>query len=313
MYTPNYKCDLHCHTNRSDGNDSVQQLIENAAAIGMEIIAIADHDVVPPATAVFNGKEQNTLDFAHGLGVKLLLGIEVSCDTQVEDVHIVGFGCNWSDPFFRELEEFTENSKIKGYQDLLKALSAHNITVSWEELLDNNGNPIPSNKIQKKMIFEMLAVKGYFPSWKDAKLAIKNTPEYNIKREKPDPISVIKGIHRSCGIAILAHPYLIDEKDTHSGAGMDRDSYIRRLISVGLDGIEASYTYDKTSYKGEKTKEEIYREVIERYGDAVKIISGGSDYHADDKKGVANPRRIGEGGVELEYFYSNSLLSKLKC
>ena len=41
------------------------------------------------------------------------------------------------------------------------------------------------------------------------------------------------------------------------------------------------------------------------------MISGGSDYHADGKKGVANPRELGEGGVSFDYFRANPLLSAL--
>ena len=62
------------------------------------------------------------------------------------------------------------------------------------------------------------------------------------------------------------------------------------MIASGLDGIEANYTYDKTSYNGSLSKEEICKEVIENYGKRLRIISGGSDYHADGKKGVENPR-----------------------
>lgn len=38
---------------------------------------------------------------------------------------------------------------------------------------------------------------------------------------------------------------------------MSRQEFIEVLIEAGLDGIEASYTYDKTSYGGTMTKDEI--------------------------------------------------------
>ena len=47
-YKPNYLCDLHCHTNRSDGNDEPAELIEKAVKLGMKVIAITDYDIVPP-------------------------------------------------------------------------------------------------------------------------------------------------------------------------------------------------------------------------------------------------------------------------
>lgn len=94
---------------------------------------------------------------------------------------------------------------------------------------------------------------------------------------------------------------------------MDRAAYIDRLIGAGLDGIEASYPYSKTSYGGTLTPAEIEREVREHYADRVAIISGGSDYHADFKKGVKKEkaRNIGECGITAEYFGLNRLLQEV--
>jgi predicted metal-dependent phosphoesterase TrpH len=140
---------------------------------------------------------------------------------------------------------------------------------------------------------------------------VRDNPDYDVKRRKPDATKIIHAIHDAGGIAILAHPYLIDEKVTLDGKLVSRDEYIKHLVDGGLDGIESVYTYDKTSYKGNQTPDEIAIEVVERYGNLVKIISGGSDYHADHKKGTANPRRIGDAGVETEYFHDNKILSSL--
>ena len=83
------------------------------------------------------------------------------------------------------------------------------------------------------------------------------------------------------------------------------------MIEAGLDGIEASYTYDKTSYGGTMTPEEIKQEVIETYAKRGLIISGGSDYHADGKKGIENPRDIGDCGITPEEFAQYDKLTAL--
>ena len=156
-----------------------------------------------------------------------------------------------------------------------------------------------------------MAEKGYTETWSDAKLMIRNTPEYSVKREKPDPLTIIDIVHRAGGIVILAHPYLIDERVKTKALECSRAEYIDRLIKGGLDGIEASYTYDKTTYNGSLTKEEIIEQVRRDYTDRVAIISGGSDYHADYKKSSKKVRNIGECGITPEYFHSNELLSRL--
>lgn len=61
------------------------------------------------------------------------------------------------------------------------------------------------------------------------------------------------------------------------------------------------------------TPEQIEEEVRERYSGRVAIISGGSDYHADFRKGVASAkaRIIGESGITPEYFQQNALLQQV--
>ncbi len=303
----NYECDLHGHTNRSDGNDSPMEFVLHAAERGVKVAAITDHDVVPPTTVTVNGEERDIRAWAKEQGVNLLLGIEISCETWIDDTHLVCFGCDWNDPFFKELDNFTIKSKVGSYRKLTAALTEKGMPISWEEVLDNNGHPVPEQMVQKKMIFELMARKGYMDSWQAAKLYVKEAKDIMIKREKPDAVSVIKEIHRMGGIVIMAHPYLVMEPVDYHGKEITREEFIEILIEAGLDGIEASYTYDKTSYNGVLTAAEI-KEKIEKDYRGRLLISGGSDYHADGKKGVKNPREIGDCGISMEEFCSSDKL-----
>ncbi len=308
---PNYIVDLHSHTTRSDGADSPKEFICNAAALGMKVIVITDHDILPPDRIEVNGVMVDPVVYAEKKGMKLLLGIEFSCETLVEDVHIVVLGCDYTNPKIIEINQKIVNSKIYSYQKLLSVLADNGIDISWDEVINYNDIPRNPEDVQKKVIFNLMAEKGYTKTWSEAKLLIRNNPAFSVKREKPDPIDIINIAHESGGIAILAHPYLIDETVMTKDGLMSREAYIDKLIDAGLDGIEACYTYDKTTYNGPLSKEEIITKVKSVYSDRVKIISGGSDYHADYKKTDKNVRNIGECGVTLEYFNSNELLSKL--
>lgn len=306
----NYEVDLHGHTVRSDGNDTPEEFILHAKERGVRICAITDHDVIPPRTVRIDGEERNIQEWAREQGVDVMLGIEVSCETWIDDTHLICFGCDWDNPFFKKLDEFTVNSKVGSYRKLTEALAKKGMAINWDEVLYNSGNPVPEHQVQKKMIFELLARKGYFDSWSDAKLYVKEARDLAIKREKPDAVTVIKEAHRAGGYVIMAHPYLVTEPVTYRGKIIYRSVYIERLIEAGLDGIEASYTYDKTSYFGKLTAEEIRDEVKQYYGQRL-FISGGSDYHGDGKKGVKNPREIGECGITLEEFRANKRLMEL--
>lgn len=307
----NYECDLHGHTTRSDGNDTPAEYIQNAAKRGVKILAITDHDITPPLEIETESGKRNIQDYAQENGVHLIRGIEISCETYIDDVHLVCFGCDWTNDFFTELEQFIEKSKVENYKKLVEELSKKGMKMTWDEVLYNNGNPVAEKEVQKKMIFELMARKGFFEGWQDAKLFVKNNPDIQIKREKPDAASIIKKVHELGGIVILAHPYLINEIVSYNEKELSRKQFIQILIEYGLDGIEASYTYDKTSYGGTLTPAQIKQEVINEYKNKGLIISGGSDYHADAKKGVKNPRQIGECGISIEQFMKYEKLKKL--
>ena len=305
----NYECDLHGHTNRSDGADSPKEFIDHAVERGLKVAAITDHDIKPPVWIEVDGKKVSSVDYARSKGLKLILGIEISCETYVDDTHLVCFGCDWNDPYFEELAQFTADSKINGYKELVEYLNRNNMPLTWQEVLENNGHPVTEENVQKKMIFELMARKGYMESWSQAKIFVKNNIE--IKRKKPDAVSVIQKIHELGGIVIAAHPYLISEPVEYEGEKISRSQYLDRLIEAGLDGIEARYTYDKTSYGGNLTKQEIYDNIIKDYVGKGLIISGGSDYHNDGKKGVKNPRELGECGLTMEEYQSQERLARL--
>lgn len=300
--TAAYPVDLHTHTTRSDGRDTPQELLRRAAHLHIRVLAVCDHDVRPPLGA--QGRDLKAL--AEELGVIWLPGCEFSCDTLNEDVHLVALGCRWEDAWFASYEESVRGSKEEGYRRVLEALSQNGMPLRMEEVLEEAGIADAPQNLQKKHIFEAMARRGYAASWKEAKALVQQTPSLNWKRTKPDPVQVIREVHRAGGLVVLAHPYLIAEHPLLAeGRKTTREQYIRRLIRAGLDGIEARYTYDKTSYRGTLTKEEIEREVRRLY--PLPILSGGSDYHADAKAGAPLCRELGEAGLSEEEFWSSPL------
>ncbi len=302
-----YPCDLHCHTVRSDGNDTPQELIDHAVRLGMHAIAITDHDIGPPLTIAGDGGDVDSVEYAAAYGLRLILGYEFSCDTWVDDVHICGYGLDWSHPDLAAEVAAAKRSKSDGYRKLCDVLTQSGMPVDWEaDVLtyragDGQTATRDPEEVQRKHVFEAMAQRGHTPTWSEAKLLVRDNPDLNVKRRKIGSVEAVELIHRCRGTAVLAHPFLIDETVNVDGKEeLSREDYIDRLIAAGLDGIEASYTYDKTSYKGSLTPEQVEAEIRKAYGDRVGFISGGSDYHADGKKGVKNPRCLGERGISIE-------------
>ena len=298
----NFECDLHCHTNRSDGNSSLKEVIDLAAHRGLKVLAITDHDIAPAEYVETEDGKMKVEEYGKSKGIEVISGIEVSCDTNVDDVHMLGLGCDFEYPFFNELQQFVIKGKLDSNKKMVATLEKDGYDINWDYVVESLGGLDSQKILQKKGIFELLALKGYVKTWQEGKMLIQSNPKYNVRREKPDPLKTIEYIHNSGGIAVLAHPYLIKDVVRHDGKEMTRFEYIDMLVEAGLDSIEGCYTYNKTSYGGTLTKEEIEQQIRDRYEDKVKFISGGSDYHADEKKGMKNARMQGECGITMEVF-----------
>ncbi len=305
-----YPCDLHCHTLRSDGNDTPKELLDHAVRIGMHAVAITDHDIGPPLTLdTGDGQDVDSVEYAAGHGLRLILGYEFSCDTWVDDVHIGGYGLDWGHPDLAAEVAAARRSKSDAYRRLCELLTESGMPVDWEaDVLTYRVGDGPiltrtPEEVQRKHVFEAIAQRGHAPTWSEAKLLVRDNPALNIRRRKIGAVEAVDLIHRCGGMAVLAHPFLIDERVNAEGKeALSRADYIERLIAADLDGIEAAYTYDKTSYKGSLTPEAIEAEIRETYTGRLGFISGGSDYHADGKKGAKNPRCLGERGISVEEF-----------
>ena len=293
---------MHCHTLRSDGNDTPLELLENAAAAGLHAVGLTDHDIDPPLTVNLpDGRQADIVEYAAELGVILVPGYEFSCDTQVDDVHICGYRMDWTHPDLRAEIAAAKKSKSRAYEELCTALTLQGMPVDWDaDILAGVRKP---DEVQRKHIFEAMAARKHAETWSDAKIIVRDNPDLNIRRRKIDPIEAISLIKRCGGTAVLAHPYLIDEEvQPADSPTLTRAEYIDRLIEAGLDGIEARYTYDMTSYTGSLTPEQIEAEVREAYAGRVRFFSGGSDYHAGHKKNTKRPRRLGQRGLTIEEF-----------
>lgn len=304
-----FVCDLHSHTVRSDGNDTPRELIDNAVAAGLRVLGITDHDVTPPVEVETADGPMCSVEYAARQGLRLVLGYEFSCDTWVDDVHICGYGLDWQHADVRAEVEAAERSKSRAYEELCERLTEAGMPLDWSSDILHytglDGQPAvrdPSD-VQRKHIFEAMAARRYAATWSDAKILVRDNPRLNVQRRKIDPREAIALAHRAGGVAVLAHPHLIDDVvHTPGQPERTREAYIDELIAAGLDGIEVRYTYDKTTYKGTLTPEAIEDQVRQRYAGRLRILSGGSDYHADHKKGAKRVRALGERGLGRDEF-----------
>ena len=79
--------DLHTHSSFSDGSLTPGELVSRAAAAGVEVLALTDHDTVA-------GVEEAQL-CAGQHGLSLVPGVEISATWRAQSIHVLGL---WIDP-----------------------------------------------------------------------------------------------------------------------------------------------------------------------------------------------------------------------
>jgi 3',5'-nucleoside bisphosphate phosphatase len=84
--------DLHTHSTCSDGALTPTELAARAAAAGVEVLALTDHDTVAGLEEAEHG--------AHAHGLRLVPGVEISAAWRAQTIHVLGL---WIDPSAAEL------------------------------------------------------------------------------------------------------------------------------------------------------------------------------------------------------------------
>ena len=79
--------DLHTHSNCSDGTLTPAELVQRAAAAGIEVLALTDHDTLA-------GLEE-AQRAAAAMNVRLVPGVEISASWRAQAIHVLGL---WIDP-----------------------------------------------------------------------------------------------------------------------------------------------------------------------------------------------------------------------
>lgn len=253
------KIDLHMHTTVSDGTDSPEEIIQCVKAAGIDMFSITDHDAIKGCIVVRSLLKEAGLSF--------IPGVEFSCKDENGKYHILGYGYDPQSDAIKEVIDTGHTyriSKLKKRIDFLK--KEYGFSFSDEDLsalykLDNPGKPHIGNLMVKY---------GYAPS---KEIAIQTyVDKFHAGSEYVRPEQAIKGILAAGGVPVLAHPsYGRGDELILSG---EMELRLRRLISFGLEGVEAFY-----SGFTPKLEEEILS-FAEKFG---LYVTAGSDYHGKNK------------------------------
>jgi len=269
------RADLHVHSTASDGRFSPQELVAMAVDVGLDVIAITDHDSIEGVAPALTAAQE----FPQ---LKVISGVEVSTDVPHGEVHILGYFIDYRDPELIETLERLRGSRRVRAQKMLAKLSALGIDIEWGRVQEIAG----VGSIGRPHIAQAMLERGHVESSKEAfvKYIGREGPAY-VGREKMTPSEAVELIVKANGLPVLAHPAAID----------NLEELIPILQKVGLVGIEAYYN----NYSAKSVKN--LASVAHKYG---LVASGGSDYH-----GMEGTNDIPLGGVAIPFECVDKLFS----
>lgn len=279
--------DLHTHTTASDGTFKPMELIEKAKLIGLEALAITDHDTISGFQQIDETVEKDP---------KLLLikGVEISAEYPTDSLHILGFNFKDSEKVAQVLNELIDY-RNKRNELILEKMNNHGFKVTMEEL-----KKIAKGKAVGRPHFARLLVeKGYVQSMDEAfQRYLKDGGLFFVEKRRLKSEEAIELIKEAGGIAILAHPYQIlkDGKPFPIAPSVDSlEDFIKYLKFKGLDGIEAYYSTHTNSQIDELLK------IAEKHD---LLITAGSDFHGDNRPNV-------KLGLNVPYKHIGKFLARI--
>ena len=256
--------DLHMHSFCSDGLRTPTQAVEEACEAGLQAISLTDHDTVEGIPEATEAGER--------LGMEVVPGTELSAHVREREVHILAYCIDCSDDQFgTNLEQAFESRHQRGVA-IVEKLNGLGLGVSLDDVLEQaKGSPLG-----RPHIAAALVQKGLVDSKDEAfnRYIGDRGPAFKAK-PYTSAEDVIALIHRTGGVAVLAHP----------GASLS-EAIIQQLIAFGLDGIEVFHPAHQPP------QIDFYNQLADRHG---LLKSGGSDSH-----GNVDGTRIGDYGVGYE-------------
>src|SRR5260370_42263780 len=170
-------------------------MMRRAAAAGLDVIALTDHDTVAGI-----GEAAAALP----PGLALIAGMELSCRLEGHSVHLLGY---LFDPSHADLAAQTRairNSRVDRAKAMVARLDELGTGVTWEQVAAIAGDGV----IGRPHIARAMLEAGVVGSLDEAFTADWIGPggRAHVRRYALDPAVAISLLHAAGGVAVPAHP-----------------------------------------------------------------------------------------------------------
>ncbi len=238
---------------------------------GVATLAITDHDTTEGLPEAFSR--------ASAFNLQIIPGIEISSRFLEKETHILGYFVGWQDPTLQYRLTTMRETRRTRIRKIISKLSQLGLPITEEEVKEFAG----IGSVGRPHVAQVLLAKGYVTSVKEAfeRYLGQGAAAY-VPRDLPDAAEVISWIQEVGGVAVLAHPSWVEDKQK----GLQ--PFCEALKKCGLQGLEVFYsTHSLKQISG-------YLSLAKRLE---LLVTGGSDFHGSVKPEVRI--RVGRGNLKI--------------
>ncbi|MFD4373481.1 PHP domain-containing protein [Streptomyces sp. NPDC058486] len=265
------RIDLHSHSTASDGTDTPAELVRNAAAAGLDVVALTDHDTT-------RGHAEALAAAPEGLTV--VPGAELSCRLDGIGLHMLAYLFDPEEPALLAERELVRDDRVPRARAMVARLQELGVPVTWDQVARIAGD----GSVGRPHVAEALVELGVVRDVSGAFTAewIADGGRAHVEKHELDPADAVRLVKRAGGVTVFAHPAAVKRGQVVP------ESAIAALAEAGLDGIEVDHMDHD-----EPTRARL-RGLAKELG---LLVTGSSDYHGSRKT-----CRLGEYTTDPEVY-----------
>ncbi|AJT64569.1 PHP domain-containing protein [Streptomyces chattanoogensis] len=251
------RIDLHTHSTASDGTDTPAELVRNAAAAGLDVVALTDHDTV-------GGYAEARAALPAGL--TLVTGAELSCRIDGVSLHMLAYLFDPEEPGLARERELVRDDRVPRAQAMVGKLRELGVPVTWDRVAEIAGD----GAVGRPHIATALVELGVIGSVSDAFTSqwLANDGRAYVEKHELDPFDAIRLVKAAGGVTVFAHPLAVKR------GSCVPEPVIGELAAAGLDGIEVDHMDHDAPTRAR------LRGLAAELG---LLTTGSSDYHGSRK------------------------------
>ncbi|NUK05319.1 PHP domain-containing protein [Streptomyces lunaelactis] len=218
------RIDLHTHSTASDGTDTPAELVRNAAAAELDVIALTDHDTT-------RGHAEAIVALPEG--VTLVTGAELSCRIDGVSLHMLAYLFDPDEPELLAERELVRDDRVPRARAMVTKLQELGVPIEWGQVARIAGDGSVGRPHIATALVELGVVPdvsaAFAPDW------LADGGRAYVQKHELDPFTAIRLVKAAGGVTVFAHPLAVKRGRTVP------ETVIAELAAGGLDGIEVDH------------------------------------------------------------------------